>query len=583
MGSNEVDLLNCVKVASLNVDGLISNETKQQKINDWMINNDIDVLCVQEWNANYYALEKKFPKKEFSESYEVYNNNNYQTAIIYNVQYRVHEHKFKLIDNARLVWRTWITIYGKNDALNICSLYWSPSDVGKFDVMETLKNDIKQIEQINSDYNNFNCINGDFNAKSELWDNLYNNEKEDKRGEYIEQFLLDEQYFIQNNGFPTHFNRKTKKESAIDLTITNGNLSKLIKHWYVDQNSRNQDYLISDHYFIVIWIDFRVIKITDKPYVMFDYKEGKYEDYCVIIQDLLPDWYNYFYDNWKDKSKLNEITEYLQNIIKYGAMRTFGIKKVSKRDKFWLGKRASMAIKERKSLKKKYERFKNKESKEAKKVKTKINKCSEIVRNCKLTAIESYRENMESKIEGLCIKDSKYFYHLAKKATNDNKSSISPLKDSNGKIIAATPKKQAEILHKHFNREIGENEKCYTDEHKKWHEKISNTVNKEWIENETEEGKLRCQKLNAPITKQQILHAIEKSKLDTACGHDNISMRMIHIARFEIVGALELLFNLIFLVYGIFPMCWLLINIFPIPKPGRDNSIVKNNRPISLQ
>ena len=156
------------------------------------------------------------------------------------------------------------------------------------------------------------------------------------------------------------------------------------------------------------------------------------------------------------------------------------------------------------------------------------------------------------------------------------------LKDKNGKIIATTPEKQAQVLHKHFNQEIGENEKSYNDKHRNWHQKISETVSKEWIAKETKEGKERCKELNAPITKQQILKAIEKSKLDTACGHDNISMRMIHITRFILAPALELLFNLIFLVYGMFPMCWLLINIFPIPKPGRDNSIVKNNRPISL-
>ena len=389
MGIGEVDVLDCIKVASLNVDGLITNEIKQQKINDWMLDNDIDVLCVQDWNSNYYALEKIFPKQEFSKFYEVYGCN-YQTAIIYNSQYRVHEHKFKSKEKGRLVWRTWITIYGNNEALNICSLYWSPSDTGKFDVMEMLKSDMKKIEEINCEYKNYHCINGDFNARSELWDSLYDGEKENKRGDYIEQFLLDEKYFIQNNGFPTHFNRASKKESAIDLTITNDNLSQLIKQWYVDQNSRNSDYLISDHYYLVLWIDFAAIKITDKPYIMFDYKEDQYEDYCVLLQDLLPDWYNYFYDNWKDKSKLNAITEYLQNIIKYGAMRVFGIKKIRKRDKFWLGKKAKSAINERKLLKKRYEKLRDKDTNEAKKIKTKVNKCSEIVKKCKLEAMENY-------------------------------------------------------------------------------------------------------------------------------------------------------------------------------------------------
>ena len=579
MSGNKADVWDCVKVGSLNVDGLVTKEVKQQKICNWMLECNIDILCVQEWNKNYEDYEKLFAKTEFERFFEVYNSNG-QTAIIVNNKFRVTHHKsLKKLDKNRLLWRTWITVYGINGALNICSCYWSPSDTGKLDAMHILNDDINEIEKINLDYNNYYCINGDFNANSELWDDKC--EKADKRGEYLEEWLYNQDYFIQNNGFVTHFNRTTKQESAIDLTITCNSLSSLIKQWYVDQSSRNSSYNISDHYYLVVWIDFKAIEITDKPYIMFDYNIAYYDEYCLILKQLLVDWYDYFYDNWKNRSKLNEITEYLQDIIKYGALRVFGIKKVKKRDKFWLGKRAKIAIEQRKDLKKQLRKCKNNIEK-TRKIKTKINKCTNIINKCKVDAIESYRSKMESTIDKMCIKDSKYFWHLAKRATNDNKSSICPLKDKTGKIIAATPEKQAKVLHKHFNREIGENEKSYTEEHRKWHQKITETVSKEWIAKETKEGKKRCKELNAPITKQQILKAIEKSKLDTACGHDNISMRMIHIGRFILAPALELLFNLIFLVYGMFPMCWLLINIFPIPKPGRDNSIVKNNRPISL-
>ena len=579
MSNKKNNFWDCVKIASLNVDGLVTKEVKQQKICNWMLDNDMDVLCIQEWNKNYADYEKVFAKTEFERYFDVYNSN-IQTAIIFNNKYRVTHHKsLKKLAKDRLLWRTWITIYGTNGALNICSVYWSPSDINKMDAMQILDDDIREIGKINSEYNNYFCINGDFNAKSELWDDKC--ESADERGEYLEEWFYNQEYFIHNNGYPTHFNRATKQESAIDLTITCSNLSALIKHWYVDQNSRNLDYNLSDHYYLVIWIDFKAIEIDEKPYVMFDYKIGEYEEYGEILKQLLVDWYEYFYENWRNKSKLNEITEYLQDIIKYSAIRVFGIKKIKKRDKFWLGKRARMAIEQRKALKKEFRKCQNNKNK-SKRIKTKINKCTDIINKCKLDAIENYRTQMEKTIDKMCIKDSKYFWHLAKRATNDNKSSICPLKDKNGKIIAATPEKQAKILHKHFNREIGENEKSYNQEHRKWHKKISETVTKEWIEKETNEGKKRCKELNEPITKQQILRAIEKSKLDTACGHDSISMRMIHIGRFVLAPALELLFNLIFLVWGIFPMCWLLINIFPIPKPGRDNSMVKNNRPISL-
>ena len=57
---------------------------------------------------------------------------------------------------------------------------------------------------------------------------------------------------------------------------------------------------------------------------------------------------------------------------------------------------------------------------------------------------------------------------------------------------------------------------------------------------------------------------------------------MLYYAKQQLAPYLCKLWNYIYIIHGKAPFEWKFSDIYPIPKPGRDNSITKNNRPISL-
>ena len=71
-----------LKIASLNVDGILSNLEKRKSINSWLIDNDIDLLCIQEWCKQSEHGWVQFPKNEFPD-YTPFTNHTLGTAILY--------------------------------------------------------------------------------------------------------------------------------------------------------------------------------------------------------------------------------------------------------------------------------------------------------------------------------------------------------------------------------------------------------------------------------------------------------------------------------------------------------------------
>ena len=609
MGFKE-SYLHGLKIASLNIDGLYSKLEKRKNLNKWMINNNIDILCIQEWYKLHNDKNIQFPKNEFPD-YNIFTNNTLSTAIIYKNTLNIMNHNISNNNNS-LLSRSWISVFSNKSILNIGNVYYSPnSEVNNINI---LTNDMNHIKNVNKKFKNYFLINGDFNTHSHIWDDS-NNIEEDNKSEMIETWLIDNNCITLNNGMPTHYNRSTKKESAIDLSIVSKNTTSLVSQWYVSMESRGEEYIhniisnnnnnnkskskkskkinnsndnykytfMSDHYFLVTWINFRANNRQLINRTIIDFNSGNHEEYNKLLKQLLPLWEEYYNKYKNNKSKLNDITLLLQTIIKYAGARAYGVKYFTKRDVYWINESAMNAINMKKKIKRKYYKLKHKNTDKARKMRDKINKCNQIIHKIKIAAINKYQAYLQHEIQDLCEKDNKLFYRLANKAMNINKSGICPLKNKNGEIIAITAKEKAEVLHKHFNEKVSEND--YLPKHKLWHEFIETTVNDEFINdnNINENDSKRCDILNRKITEQEIIKAIQSSKLDTACGYDNISIKLIHYARFVLAYYLQLLYNLIFLQWHIFPICWVLINMLGIPKPGRDNSIPKNNRPISLQ
>ena len=87
---------------------------------------------------------------------------------------------------------------------------------------------------------------------------------------------------------------------------------------------------------------------------------------------------------------------------------------------------------------------------------------------------------------------------------------------------------------------------------------------------------------NGPFTHQEVVNTINSTKLNTASGHDYVHQKLIYYARDIIYPFLTVLWNIVFYLHATAPTEWKYADISAIPKPGRDNLIVKNNRPISL-
>ena len=433
-----------LKIVSINIGGLVSKEKKQKTLINFLIKNDIDILCIQEWNKQHSSLFRDFPMYHFKEYFNVFTNKTLETAILYKTGLKINTHSMKTNKND-LLQRTWISIFSDKNVLNLSSVYFGKH--GETGNLNILKNDIKNLEKINIKRKNYFMINGDFNGESELWD--YNGNGSNARGEMIEDWLLDNKFTIKNNGTPTHYNTTTKRKNAIDLTLVSDNIGSMCNYWYTSEESRRDNNIISDHYYIITFISFNAIKLIDKPIISYCFEnEDRYEDYIELVRQLLIGWTDYVAIYWKNIKKLNKIGNYLGDCLKYAAIRTLGTKTRSKLDSFWITKRVNLIRTEKKRFRRNLYRIKNKEGTKALELKGKINKCNKLINEAKLNALKKYQANIEDTIDNLCDTDSKYFYYLSNRAMNYTSSGIVPLREKAGSpIIAVTPKQQAEVLH----------------------------------------------------------------------------------------------------------------------------------------
>ena len=232
-------------------------------------------------------------------------------------------------------------------------------------------------------------------------------------------------------------------------------------------------------------------------------------------------------------------------------------------------------IETRKDLRQQWAKIKHKHNEQARKLKQRINKLTNKLNKIKANKIKKLRKHVKQRIDESSIGDSRLFYQLYYQAAKEKSNGIPALKDKDGHVTATTTKEKAEVLHSHFNRKIKENE--YKQTHKDFHQHVSNCISQDIHNNEDPQSII-----NRPWTQQEVMKVISSSKLNTAMGCDQIHQKLIHYAKDVIVPYLTNLWNLIYCIHAVAPQCWKYANIIPLPKPGRDNSIPKNNRPVSL-
>ena len=100
----------------------------------------------------------------------------------------------------------------KNTSLNICNIYF-PSDV---DV------NISDLNKLIKDVPSPRLILGDFNAKHASWGS---DERNEARGTLINNWALDNDLCILNDGSPTRYDRYLNDYSHIDITLLDNRIS----------------------------------------------------------------------------------------------------------------------------------------------------------------------------------------------------------------------------------------------------------------------------------------------------------------------------------------------------------------------
>ena len=81
---------------------------------------------------------------------------------------------------------------------------------------------------------------GDFNAHSSLWDD---HQPDDSRGDYIVDWMLDNNLACMNDGSPTRANRATAGLSTPAVTFVSDDISTKVKWTAVDETDMGSDHL----------------------------------------------------------------------------------------------------------------------------------------------------------------------------------------------------------------------------------------------------------------------------------------------------------------------------------------------------
>ena len=246
------------------------------------------------------------------------------------------------------------------------------------------------------------------------------------------------------------------------------------------------------------------------------------------------------------KESVNKATDMMANIFQNSRDISFPLKKTHSfhqqnktKNKPWFGPKCKLARKKYHLAKRLHKTVNSTASKQN------LNQRSKDYKRTMDNFISKYRKDNERKLRKMQSKNPKDYWKLL------NKWKSSPYK--------STP--TLEQFLEHF-------ENINQSQHEE-----GETINFDLNNND--------EILNSKITRDEILHNINKLKNGKATGHDEIANEYIKSTKHILLPTYELLFNTI-LDTGYFPEQWTIGIIKPIYKNKGDNNDVKNYRPITI-
>jgi len=530
-----------------NADGI---RPKVQPLRDYLQEKEIDVFLIQETKLVTRNETPKFKGYTVVREDRVQRKgceNDHGGGLIIGVKkdipYRVSRTDFAGQDDEVSEWMS-IEIPTKgNQKLRLNNIYIPPVRTSCMTANANKKTDITTTRWMCTEYD---CLFGDFNAHSEIWDDRMAETASgaDSRGELIENWVASTNMISINDGSPTRTNRSARNDNDDDTTpdISFVHSSLMDKFSWKVENE-----LGSDHKPIIITYEESIPKVNETPRYKWNFKKADWKTYQKTTEEEARS---------VKGGTIKKMEKALRSIILKAANKHIGKKKVTESSKPWLTQEIKDEIQKRNALRATIGNNRKEFVETGRKV-------SEMVKAEKEKQWREYVEQLDMK-------------------TNP-KQVWSTIRGMDGRC---PPRKENQALVVGDKALIADRDKAeafaktyrgFSKLKARKEDRAMRRLNRKFLKKRT-----TChQESEREIEMEELNRVIRDAGLGKAAGEDDIPYELIKnlgpIAR----GLILKIFNKIWAGNEL-PQAWIMAIIKPLLKDGKDPELTSSYRPISL-
>ena len=390
------------------------------------------------------------------------------------------------------------------------------------------------------------CLLGDFNAKSEVWDDQVKdgNIQEDERGTMILDWLADTSMVCLNDGKTTRQDKNGRTDTAPDISFAHSSLNEKLK-WEVLNE------MDSDHKPIILTYEDEqgIPTREDKPRYKWRLKDANWNGYQQEIEEDV--------DYMEDGSP-EEMETQLREAITISAKRNIGTKKVSNQAKPWMTQEIKDAIRERNILRKNVS----------------TNRRSWVLACRKVT-------DMVNEEKSRCWKE--YVEQLDMKTNSKNVWQTIRAMDGRHRDTA---KNEALVIDGVALIDDADKAEAFAKTYRGFSRlkarKLDRAIRRRVRQRNKKDKNYKPETCEQPITIEELNRAINEAGLNKAAGDDKICYELIKNLGTRARGYILKLYNKIWEEGAELPRAWRLAIIITLLKEGKDPELTSSYRPISL-
>lgn len=416
--------------------------------------------------------------------------------------------------------------------ISFCSVYLKPQ----------LRSIQTEITSIYSALASPMIIGGDFNSHSVTWGCVRTNTK----GNQLEDFILNNQVSLLNDGSPTYLHPGHGSLSAIDITLSSPALSISLE-WEVVTEAYN-----SDH----------------QPILVKDFFANRSNTHRVRWNEDRADWGIFFnscvgaFDFPEDLELTEQVRMFNEAILNAAALSMPQTREIpGKRRVPWWTDSVKENVKERNRLFRKFRKHPSGANLDL--LNQKKKEVKEVIKQAKAESWSSYVSSIKTDTPPKVVWDK------IRKISGKHRSVVIRELIENGDV-ANTEEDMSEVLARTFAKNSDDSDS--SDEALRQRESL--------LGYQTVPFDNTCVELNLPFSLEEMSQALRVAKGRSA-GPDGITYQMLKNLPPQGKSRLLLILNKVF-SEGTIPDVWKTANIIPILKPDKDPTDPKSYRPISL-